>query len=327
MNDLRIGILGCGGIANHHVRGYQAAGASVAVACDIHEPAAQKLAQGTGARVARSVEELLEDKPDAVSVCTPPGAHRAACVPLLERGVPVLCEKPLAGSLEDAEAIAAAAEKSGTPLMVGFCHRFHGPIIELKRLIDAGTLGEPVLFRNIFGGFLRLEGNHRLDPALSGGGVLIDNGTHSVDLFRHLVGEVEQVQAVAAHAVQDVPVDDLALMHLSGAGGKRLGEITGAYSLKVCGNWVEWYGTRGTALVSYGNVGQPDLSYRVEGEKHWTPVDCTAHRPRFETEIRQFLAAVRKEAPPATTARDGLAASRIIAAAYESSRRGQRVRV
>jgi predicted dehydrogenase len=326
-SKLKIGIVGCGGIANHHVKGYLATGeAEIAMVYDVAKASAERMAGQTGASVAGSLEALAGAGLDAVSVCTPPGVHLSNCRPLLDAGVAVLCEKPLAASLADAEALAAAATASRAPFMVAYCHRFHGPIVELKRLIDAGTLGEPVLFRNLFGGFLSLAGNHRVTPELSGGGVLVDNGSHSVDLFRHLVGEPTTVQAFAGNAVQDLAVEDIAMLHLA-AGGRRFAEIASSYSLKVCGNWVEWYGTKGTAIVSYGNAGQPDLSYRLEGQKDWTPVDCTAHRPRFEAEVRHFLACVRDGSQPAVTAQDGVRAARVIDAAYASARDGRAVRL
>jgi len=133
----------------------------------------------------------------------------------------------------------------------------------LKRLIREGVLGRAVLFRNIFGGYLRLRGNHRADPAVSGGGCLIDHCCHSMDLFRFLVGDPTEVQAVAANVSQKVPIEDFGMIHLSRR-GRSFGEITASYSLKVCRNWVEWYGTKGTALVSYGNPGEPDLQFRTD---------------------------------------------------------------
>jgi len=323
--ELRVGIVGCGGIARAHVRAYQKVGCIRIVAVyDVLSGAAQRLAKETGARVAASPAEMArQDTLDAVSICSPPAAHYENCRPFLAAGVPVLCEKPLEVNLPRACRLAAAVRRSGTPFMVAFCHRFHPAIIELRKLIVRGVLGRPILFRNIFGGYLALKGNHRADPHLSGGGCLIDHCSHSVDLFRFLVGEPACVQAITGNVLQNVPIEDFGMMHLETARG-GFGEITSSYSFKVCRNWVEWYGTKGTALVSYWNEGEPDLRYRVAGGA-WKVVDCSRHPDRFTAEIAHFLSCVRNRRRPAITVADGLAANRIVAAAYESVARGRRI--
>ncbi len=130
--------------------------------------------------------------------------------------------------------------------------------------------------------------------------------------------------ACAGNVLQKVPVEDFGMIHLDVA-GKSFGEITASYSLKVCGNWVEWFGSKGTAIVSYWNEGFPDLAYRPAGGKEWIPVDCSAHPDRFTGQIRHFLACVRQRRQPCVSAEDGLRASRIVAAVYASAARGKRI--
>jgi predicted dehydrogenase len=145
-------------------------------------------------------------------------------------------------------------------------------------------------------------------------------------LFRHLVGEPAQIQAMAGNVEQAVPIEDFGMMHLA-AGGTAFGEITGSYSLRVCGNWVEWYGSAGSARISYWNAGQPDLAYRVQGASDWTVVDVAGQPDRFAGEIDHFLACVRTGSRPLTGAADGVRANQIIDAAYESVRSGRRMSV
>lgn len=325
---LRIGVVGCGGIARAHLGGYQKSGEAEIVACyDVRAEAAQQLATAAGAaRVAASPAEMIaRDRLDAVSVCSPPACHRANCAPFLAAKIPVLCEKPLEVNAATAAGLAADVAAGGTVFMTAFCHRFHPAIIELKRLIDEGVLGEPQLFRNIFGGWNDLTGNHRANPALSGGGCLIDHCCHSMDLFRFLVGDPTHAQAVAVNIAQALPIEDFGMMHLA-VDERAFGEITASYSLRVCGNFVEWYGTKGLAVVSYWAAGRPDLEYCVAGGK-WTTVDCAAHPDRFAGEIKHFLACVRSRATPAVTVTDGLKANQIAAAVYEAAARHQRVAV
>jgi predicted dehydrogenase len=223
-----------------------------------------------------------------------------------------------------AAALRAEARKARVPFQVAYCHRFHPPILELKKLIDRGVLGEPLLFRIIFAGYMDLKGNHRVNTRLSGGGVIVDNGSHATDLYRFLVGEPARVQASAGTAMQKYPIEDFGLMLLDGP-GRAHGEVTLSWSLKVAGNWVEWYGTKGTAYVSYWNAGAPDLCYQVEGGKR-TVVDVPPG-DRFTGEVSHFLDCVRTGKTPSPSAEDGFRTARVVAAAYRSAKEGRRIAV
>lgn len=322
---LRIGIVGCGGIAKAHADAARAVGATVAAVCDIARPAAELLAAKTGARVAASVEEMAQAKDlDAVSVCTPPALHLDCCLPFLKVRRPILCEKPLEVDLARAVRLASAVKKSRTLFMTAFCHRFHAPVAELRALIDRGVLGRPILFRNIFSGYMDLQGNHRLNRRLSGGGCLIDHCSHSVDLFRFLSGEPTHVSAQAGNVMQKLAVEDFGMVQLT-CKNKVFGEITSSYSLSVGFNRIEWFGTKGTAVVTYWQAGQPDLIYQVAGSPEWVQPDYSGRPSRFEAEMRHFLECVRYRRKPSVTVDDGLAASRIAAGIYASIQSGRRI--
>jgi predicted dehydrogenase len=323
---LRIGIVGCGGIARAHLGGYrQDGGVEIASVFDVSAIAASSFAAECGARIAVSPSEMaLNDHLDAVSICTPPGMHLEVALPFVRERIPVLCEKPLEADVRKARQLSNEVHKYKALLMTAYCHRFHPAIVELKELIKAGTLGKPVFFRNIFGGAFKLKGNHRALPELSGGGCVIDNCSHSVDLFRFLVGEPTEIQAMTGNVAQRAAVEDIGLLHLYTA-KNAYGEITSSYSLPVCGNWVEWYGTKGTAIVSYWNANQPDLTYKLSGVTDWVPVDCSHLPDRFSAEVAHFLDCVRTKRRPAITVSDGLHTSIVIAAAYKSAKLGRRI--
>ncbi len=327
--EMRVGIVGCGGIARAHADGYKSAGrAKIVMVYDPAHKAAKRLAAETGATAAGSLAEMIKDDHlDAVSICSPPAAHMDNCAPFLKAGIPVLCEKPIEVNAVRAARLAAVARRSGTIFMTAFCHRFHPSIIELKKLIGNGLLGRPLLFRNIFGGYSKLKGNHRTKPEISGGGCLVDHCAHSVDLFRFLVGEPAYAQAFAGNIMQKLRIEDFGMIHLATRGNKAFGEITASYSLKGCGNYVEWYGTKGLAIISYWNASHPDLTYKLEHDKEWTTVDCSRHPGRFAGEISHFLDCAAKRRQPSITADDGLKAARIAHAIYASVARGRRVAV
>jgi predicted dehydrogenase len=325
---LRIGIIGCGGIANAHINAYNAVGGTTITAVtDVRaEAAAAAAAELPDAVPVADVPAMIAAGVDAVSVCTPPSTHPEICMPLLEAGIPVLCEKPLALTAEHAEPLVRTAAAAAVPFMTAYCHRFHPAVIELRRLIADDVLGEPRLFRNIFAGYADHTGNHRANPALSGGGCVIDNCSHALDLFRHLVGDVVAVDAAGGAVFQKTPIEDIGLLLVEADNG-AYGEIMSSYSLAVGGAWVEWYGSKGTAIISYWNPGVPDLRYRTADDADWITVDCSGHCDRFAGEIGHFLDCVRSGATPSISAADGQVINRVVDAAYAAMADGQRRRL
>jgi len=317
---VRIGIIGCGGIARSHLAGYKALpDVQVTQVYDVIPESTAKFAEAAQATAAESVEALIgSGEVDAVSLCTPPAGKVALVQTLLDAGIAILSEKPLAINADDAQQIADLVKAKNVTFMSAFCHRFHGPIIELKRLIDDGTLGRPLLFRNLFAGYLALEGNHRATPEVSGGGCLMDHCAHSLDLFRHLVGDPVRIHAVRSNVLQDVAVEDLGSMELITADG-AIGQIASSYSLRVGGNWLEVYGENGAGRVSYWNKGFPDLAVRTTDEDDWREVDCSAHADRFQNQLGHFVDCVRNGTTPSVTVEDGLAVNQLIAKAYASA--------
>jgi predicted dehydrogenase len=327
INELKIGIVGCGGISRFHSKPYQKAGAQIALVYDVNRSAAETLAKESGAQVADSLDAMT--KPgvlDAVSVCTPPAFHLENCLPFVRARFPVLCEKPLEISVPRAKRLAAEVKKRRTIFMTAYCHRFHPPILEAKKLIESGTLGKPLLFRNMFAGKFIIKGNHRANPKFSGGGCVADNAAHAVDIFRFLMGDVVAVQAQIASLTQKEAVEDFGLVALRGRNG-CFGEIICSYSTPHATNYVEVLCEKGVVTVSYWIAGRPDITYRIEGEKEERTVDVSQIPDRFTAEIGQFLECVRTGNKPSITAEDGLASAKIIAAAYASAKSGRLVRI
>ncbi|MEX0745263.1 MAG: Gfo/Idh/MocA family oxidoreductase [Phycisphaeraceae bacterium] len=324
MKALEIGIIGCGSIARSHIKAYREIGGNrVSWVYDVSAPAAEALAAEMGAEVAPSVAWLAhESGVDAVSVCSPPGAHLEACLPLLQAGVAVLCEKPLAATVEHAAQLAAAVEHTSSVFMVGYCHRFHPPVVRLKQLIDAGELGRPILFLCTFSGQLNIINNHRGDRTLSGGGCLMDNGAHAIDLLRHLFGEPTNVQALASNVVQDRAVEDVSAVQLQV--GSAVAQIVNSYSTPVAANRLEWIGDRGAAVINYFEPGVAELLYRTSVDAGWKPVDCSGLRHRLIAEVEHFVECVRTGHEPLVGVADGLRANQLVEQAYQSARHVKR---
>lgn len=311
MSELRIGVVGCGGIGAVHLRSWaRVGGVRVAAACD---PDLSR-AEAAGVASYPDLESMLaSEELDAVDVCTPPNLHASAATAALRRGIPVLCEKPLARTPDEAAEIVRAAEGSGTLLMTAFCHRFHPPVEFVYGLIQDGTLGRVLMFRNRFGTrFNGVEDRWFSKRDVAGGGTLMDTSVHSVDLFRHLVGEVASSSAATGTfhpAIRDV--EDSAALLLKAENG-AIGVIEASWMTPWSANVVEVYGENGAAVIDY-DTGV--TRYRLQGDADWTTADVPG-KDRFEEELRHFAAVLRGEAEPRVTGRDGLRAVEVIYQGY-----------
>jgi len=254
----RIGVIGCGGIGRTHLKTYEALGIAPSALADSFPGALQEALENYGGRGFADYRELIASGDvDAISVCTPPAFHREICITALQAGLAVLCEKPMAISLSDAEEMAQVAAETGNLLTLGFCHRFQPHVETLKELIVAGELGTVRMFRNRFAGMMaNAEQTWFSNPAVAGGGAMFDTGVHSVDLFRHLIGDPVRVEALATTVKTPVgpalDVEDSAIISLQTA-DKALGVIEVSWRATP-GEWVvAVYGTAGTAIIDYNS--------------------------------------------------------------------------
>lgn len=163
--------------------------------------------------------------PDIVLICTPNRFSPDACIYALEHGAHVFCEKPPGRNLADIQRI-IAVEKAhpGLKLMFGFNHRHHPAILEAKSFVDAGRMGQIIWMRGVYGKSggrgREFEQSWRNDPAVSGGGILIDQGIHMLDLFRFFCGEFQEVHGLLSTVYWNTPVEDNAFVLLRNAKGQ-----------------------------------------------------------------------------------------------------------
>lgn len=188
----------------------------------VADPDPAKRAKVKGCPTVPDYRELLALDPELVFVCTPNRYAPAVCIESLKRGKHVFCEKPPGRNLEEYRAI-MSAETPKTKLMFGFNHRFHPGILKAKVLVDSGRLGRVLTMRAVYGksGGVNFGQSWRNDKGVSGGGILLDQGIHMLDLFRHFCGDLPHVKCFASNAYWKFDVEDNAVVILANDQGQN----------------------------------------------------------------------------------------------------------
>jgi predicted dehydrogenase len=322
---LRFALVGAGAIAQSYVqalRGY--GGAGIVAIADTRREAGAAMAEGLDCPAFASHEELCAQvECDAAIVCTPPVSHPEICESFLSRGTHVLCEKPLAIDAAGATTMVEAAAKHGALLTMCSKFRYVDDVIRAKSIVASGILGEIILFENVFASRVDMTHRWNSNPAMSGGGVLIDNGTHSVDLVRYFLGPIAEVQAVEGRRAQDIEVEDTARIFVRSVDGV-MGSIDLSWSLnKELDSYIDVYGSHGTI-----RVGWRESKYRQSSSADWVVFGNGYDKIQaFRSQIDNFCGAIRKEQPLLITAEDAIASVEVVEALYDSLKRNDWVSV
>jgi predicted dehydrogenase len=317
----QIGVIGLGSIGRTHIATWTNIGFAPAAVTDTMPAVREQAASEGNWTVFESGEALIASgEVDIVSICTPPAFHRNLAISALNAGLTVLCEKPLAHTLEDAEAIAEAARGAKGRLHVGFCHRFEPAIVAIKELIQSGQLGTIITLRNRFAGHMdHPENTWFANASISGGGALADTTIHSIDMFRYLLGDAVQVRSLASTQSSDLgpalDVEDTGVILLANGHG-ALGVLEASWRTPP-GEWaVSVYGTAGSAMFDYA-TGTGTVT-PASGES--SPLEF-GEGDRFADEFRHVAHVWQHGGEPKANVHDGVAANRILAQAYQDNAR------
>lgn len=253
---------------------------------------------------------------DAVVVCTPPVTHATICRDLVRRKLHVLCEKPFCIDARSAHGMVESARVAGVNLAMASKFRYVDDVIRAKAIVASGILGEIILFENAFTARVAMAGRWQSDSPMSGGGVLIDNGTHSVDLIRYFLGPIAWVQVVEGKNVQRLEVEDTARMFVRTADGV-MGSIDLSWSIsKELDSYINIYGSHGTI-----SVGWKESKYRQSTSRDWVVFGKGYQKIQaFRSQIDNFARSLRGEEMLLVTSRDAVASVEVIEAAYSSLR-------
>jgi len=318
-----VAIVGCGLIGQKRAR---ALGSARLLACaDVQRDRAEALARTSPGATAtddwRSIVGSAEI--DIVIVSTINAALAGVTRAAAEAGKHVLVEKPAALTVAELDDVMAAAEASGVSVRVGFNHRYHPALIKARALFEDGALG-PMMFvraRYGHGGRLGYEKEWRADPALAGGGELIDQGIHVIDLARWFLGDFSRVDGFACTYFWQMPVDDNAFLLLRTDGGQTA-------SLHVsCTEWknlfsFEIYGRQAKLHIEGlgGSYGVERLSfYRMTpemGPPETTIWEYPGADRSWDIEFAEFLDDICLNRRPAAGLQDARAALEVVGAIY-----------
>lgn len=319
MSQVRFALIGAGGIAQSYVQAFENhPDAKLVAVCDSRPEAAEAMAERAVCPAFTSHTAMTENGPtlDAAIVSTPPNTHEAIVTHLVGRKVHVLCEKPFTLTTASAERMIAAAKANNALLTMASKFRYVDDMIKLKSLVASGVLGQIVLVENKFTSRVDMAGRWNAEPAVSGGGVLVDNGTHSVDILRYLLGPITEVKAVQFPAVQKLEVEDTVQLFLRSARGIPA-TVDLSWSInKELDTYLNVFGTHGTAMV-----GWKESKYRQHSARDWIKFGGGYDKVQaFRDELGNFARACRDGEPLLITAADALASVQVIEAAYRSLR-------
>jgi len=312
----RFGLVGAGAMAQTWALSLRAVdGVELTAVADVRDDAATAMAEPFGAAVFADVEALAASGMcDAVVVCSPPATHADVALTLIDAGIAVLCEKPLAIDCGSAKKMVQAAKDAGVLLTMASKFRFVEDVIRARGIVTSGMLGDLTLFSNSFASRVDMRNRWNADTAMSGGGVIIDNGTHSVDIARYLLGPLSEVLAVDARHVQELEVEDTAKLLLRTDTG-AVGQIELSWGVTNFANtYIEVIGTEGVL-----RVGWTRSRFRTASAPHW--VDFGSGYDKVQAHARQlegFASAMRGHTDLLVTATDALASVAAIEAAYAS---------
>jgi predicted dehydrogenase len=348
MQQVRTALVGCGKVGQIHAAALrQLPESDFTAVCDSDRGRADAYADRWGVRSYVDVPTMLRDAGvEALLVCTPHPLHVGPVVQAAEAGVHALVEKPLAASLADCDAMLVAARQAGKRLGIISQRRFYEPVLRIKAAIDAGKIGRPVL--GVFEMYSwRDQSYYQSDPwrgkwATEGGGVLVNQSPHQLDLLRWFMGPIDEISGCWANLNHPhVEVDDTALAMIRFKNG-GLGSIITSLSQKPgIFTKVHVHGSNGasvgvetdrgaTFIAGVSEVAEPPLNdlWTIPGEEHLLASFQAEDRARFgqvnatthyhALQIQDFLRAILEGRPPLVTGEDGRIVVEMFTAIYRS---------
>lgn len=325
---MKLAVAGCGGMGRVHAAAYSAMpGVRLAGVCDSDVRLAEELAGATGAEAFESFEAMLDAvRPEVVSIALPSHLHKTYALKAAERGIHIICEKPIALSLDDAREIIDSCERHGVRLMIGHVVRFFPEYVQMKRTVEAGKLGR------IGVAHFKRVGAHPgavrpwFRDETKSGGVIADLMVHDIDFARWAFGEVRSVycqrrtEELVDYALATLIFENGAVANLEAYWGypgpfRTAAEIAGS-----------------AGVIRSDSAAAQSLQIRKsaaaeQGARFVELPQSPSRESPYSVELEHFIDCIRNGREPIVTAQDALRALEIAHAAGESARTGAAVRL
>jgi len=326
---MKVGLIGAGRQGLRRARAIKGSEDKLVVITDINLDTAKSLACDMKCEATVNWEDVVKRKDiDIVVVTTPNHLHAPISILALKNGKHVLCEKPLARTPEEAMKIVGVATETKMKLKCGFNLRHHPAIQQARKWFDGGLIGELMFLRCYYGmcGRLGYERDWRANPEIAGGGELLDQGIHVLDLFHWFAGSFSRVLGFTATMFWNTPVEDNAFVLLR----TNKGLVASLHA-----SWTQWknlflfeiYGKDGYITVE-GLGGSYGVERAMLGKRSFSEpfnekvVEFRGEDTSWLEEWREFVAAIKEDREPLGNGSDGLEALKLVYAVYESNNKG-----
>ncbi|MCL2057979.1 MAG: Gfo/Idh/MocA family oxidoreductase [Oscillospiraceae bacterium] len=337
--DIRFGIVGCGMISRFHAEAIRRTpGAAISGCYDAYRPGADAFGEALGVPVFPSLEAIASDGAiDALSICTPSGLHTPQAIAAIQSGKHVVVEKPMSLTLAEADTLIAAADECGAKVCVISQFRFSPAVQEVRRAIQAGAFGTLAMAELSMKYYRSHEYYAQADWRgtwkMDGGGALMNQGIHGVDVFRFLLGPVKSISAVTRTLTRKIETEDsvVAALELESGALATISASTSSFPgyprrLEICGD-------RGSVVLEEDSIIKWDLPFECPlpvGERASqvassdpTAISVEGHQMQYAN----MVDALRNRAPLLVDAKQGRQPLEIILGIYESSKTGKTVRL
>ncbi len=336
MKKFGFGIVGCGAISNMHAGAVNAIESADLVACtDVNEKSLTEFSKKYVIEAYGDFNTMLADKRiDAVCICTPSGLHKRFCIEAAKAGKHIVVEKPMALTTEDCDEIIKACDENGVKLEVISQNRFKKSFRYVKTLVDEGKLGR-IVSADIYMKYYRspeyyASSNWKGTWAMDGGGALMNQGIHGVDILLFIMGKVKSVFGYTRTLVRDIEVEDTASAVVEFENG-ALGVIQGTTSVAPgYPRKMEINGDKGSITLIEGDItvwdieglDKPDFK-AAAGRSHNDPMAFNIEGHVLQ--ITDLIESIENGTEPFVSHREGRKPIELITAIYDSSRTGKRI--
>lgn len=337
MSELSFAVIGCGGFGSRRIEALRKIGSEIACLVDVDEKRVSDLAREIGCEHYTDYREaMIRDDVDCVVVATPNKFHAPITVAALKAGKHVICEKPLARTSKEAQEMVEAAKRNKVFLKTGSNLRYFSNVKKAKELIEGSAIGKPIFIR----GWIGHDGKKVLHAwnvkkDIAGGGTMLDNGAHILDLFRWFMGDFSDCFGHVHTLQMPIEVED------NGMGVFRTGDGRMAF---IQSSWTEWsgymymevYGSEGSVIIDNRGERMADTGkwFVTSTAAHTTKdgtrqvFDYSTEPPRsYELELKDFIDCVGARRQPTASGYDGMKVVEMVNAIYESSKTGRVVKL